>query len=207
MKKVDVIISPIIGFIIGAVFFGVLKNIGFKIPYSWLMPFVMPPLSLLGMFVVFTLGKKFLFIYQAGKFALSGALTTFVDLGVLNGLIWISGIAAGPLYPVFKSISFIIAVIHSYIWNKYWTFERRKEPSGPKEFSKFLLTATVGFIINVGTASSVVNVIGPQFGIGLKLWANIGAFVATFVGMTWNFIGSKFWVFKHKSEIQNRSIQ
>jgi len=48
---------------------------------------------------------------------------------------------------------------------------------------------------------------GSQFGLSLPIWANIGAVAASFIGTIWNFIGSKFWVFKHKSEIQNRSIQ
>ena len=196
MKKSDAIISFIIGFVIGSVFLGILKNIKIDVPYSWLIPVIFPFLSLLGMFIVSTLGRKFLVFLQVGKFALVGALNTFVDLGVLNLLIWFSGIAAGPLYSIFKGISFLIATIHSYIWNKYWTFGKKETGFASKEFTKFLIVTTIGLFLNVSIASLIVNIIGPKFGVSEKIWASVGAFTATLFAWVWNFIGSKFFVFK-----------
>lgn len=196
MKKRDGIISFILGFLIGVFFFIVLKNVEVEIPYLWLIIPVFPFLSLLGMYLVSFLGKRFLIIYQAGKFALVGALNTFVDLGVLNILIWISGIATGLWYSVFKGISFLVAVINSYFWNKRWTFEKKGELFVPGEFSKFLVVTVIGLLLNVGIASLVVNVVGPQFGISIKLWASVGAVVATLTAWIWNFLSSKFIVFK-----------
>ncbi|MBU4298691.1 GtrA family protein [Patescibacteria group bacterium] len=196
MKKTDAKISIIIGFLIGVFFFIILKNIGIKIPYLWILMIVFPPLSLLGMFIISLLGKRFLIILQIGKFLLVGALNTFIDMGVLNILIWISGIASGVWYSIFKGISFLIATTNSYLWNKHWTFEKRKEVFAPGEFSKFLILTTIGFSINVGIASFVVNVIGPQLGLGAKIWANVGAFTAVLVAWFWNFLGAKFIVFK-----------
>lgn len=196
MKKTDAIISVIIGFLIGVFFFVILKNIGIEIPYSWLLVIIFPSLALLGMFIVSFLGKKFLIIYQAGKFMLVGALNTFIDLGILNILIWFSGIASGSWYPVFKGISFLFATTNSYFWNKHWTFEKRKRVFAPGEFSKFLVVTTIGFSINVGIASVIVNVMGPQFGITDKMWATIGAFAAALISWIWNFLSSKFIVFK-----------
>ena len=196
MKKTDAIISAVIGFLIGVFFFIIIKNIGIEIPYTWLLLIIFPPLALLGMFVVSFLGRKFLIIYQAGKFMLVGALNTFIDLGTLNILIWFSGIVAGPWYSVFKGISFLVATTNSYFWNKHWTFRKRERFFAPGEFSKFLVVTTIGLSINVGIASVVVNIIGPQFGMGTKMWANVGAFTAVLVAWGWNFLGSKFVVFK-----------
>jgi len=196
MKKVDAIISTIIGFLIGAFFFIGLKNIGKSFPYSWLLLIVFPPLALLGMFLASFIGKKLLIIYQAAKWVLVGALNTFIDLGVLNGLIWISGIATGLLYSVFKGSSFLLATLNSYFWNKHWTFAKRETVFSSREFSKFLLVTTIGLFINVGIASFVVNIIGPQYGIGEKMWANVGAFIAVLIAWVWNFLISKFIVFK-----------
>jgi len=148
------------------------------------------------MFIVSSLGKKFLIILQAGKFVLVGAFNTFIDLGVLNILIWISGVASGAWYSVFKGISFLIAVTNSYFWNKHWTFEKRKEAFVPGEFSKFLAVTAIGLFINVGIASFIVNVIGLQFEVSKAMWATIGAFTATFFAWIWNFLSSKFIVFK-----------
>lgn len=196
MKKSDAIISIIIGFLNGIIFLGILKNIKVEIPYIWLLPIVGPLAAFFGMRIASYIGRKILIVLQAARFLLVGTLNTFVDLGILNILIWISGIAAGPLYSVFKGISFIIATIHSYIWNKYWTFEKKEKAPGPKEFSKFLVITAVGFFLNVGIASLVVNVIGPQFGITQTAWASVGAFTATIFAWIWNFLGSKFVVFK-----------
>lgn len=196
MKKTDAIISFIIGFLIGVFFLIILKNIGIEIPYTWLLPIIFPPLALLGMFIVSFLGRRFLIIFQAGKFALVGAFNTFIDLGILNILIWSLGIASGIWYSVFKGISFLIATTNSYFWNKHWTFEKRKRLFAPGEFSKFLAVTTVGLFLNVGIASVVVNVIGPQLEITEKIWATIGALTATLIAWLWNFLSSKFIVFK-----------
>ena len=196
MKKIDALISAIIGFSIGVFFFIVLKVIDVKVPYSWLLIVIFPPLTVLGMYVASLIGKRFLVILQAARFALVGAFNTFVDLGILNLLIWISGVATGPLYPVFKGIAFLVATVNSYFWNKYWTFGKVKEAPVPKEFSKFLATVTIGLFLNVGIASLVVNVVGPQFGITERIWASVGAFTATLFAWIWNFIGVKFFVFK-----------
>lgn len=195
MKRTDGAISFIIGLLIGIFSFIVVKTIGIDIPYRWLLIVVFPPLSLLGMIVVSLVGRKFLFILQAGRFALVGALNTFIDLGVLNLLIFVSGISVGIFYSVFKGLSFLAAAVNSYYWNKHWTFSKPGN-AGAVEFTKFLVTVIIGFFLNVGIASSVVNLIGPQFGVSEKIWASVGAFAATLIAWVWNFIGSKFFVFK-----------
>lgn len=118
-----------------------------------------------------------------------------LDLGILNLLIHFSGISSGFNYSLFKGTSFFIAVINSYFLNKYWTF---RSASGPQsvEFLKFILVNLAGFVINVGSASLVVNYIGVPAGISKELWANIGALSSVFISLFWNFIGMKFLVFK-----------
>ena len=196
MKKIDAIISIIIGFLIGVFFFIALKNIWKSFSYGWLLLIIFPPLTLTGMFIASCIGKKFLIVLQAAKWVLVGALNTFIDLGVLNGLIWISGIATGLSFSVFKGISFLLATLNSYFWNKHWTFRKREKIFAPREFSKFLVVTTIGLFINVGVASFVVNIIGPQYGMTEKMWANVGAFIAVLIAWIWNFLVSKFIVFK-----------
>ncbi len=138
-------------------------------------------------------------IKQAGKFILVGILNTLIDLGVLNLLIFITGISAGFGYSAFKGISFIVDVINSYILNKFWTFKSAGDTGRAREFGQFFVVSAIGFGINVGVASLVVNVIGNPFafsGISNTLWANVGALTATFCAMVWNFVGYKFIVFK-----------
>ena len=195
MKKIDGIIAAIIGFLDGIFLFFILRNIEVDIPYAWSLPIVLAILCWFGMFVASAIGKKLPILLQIARFFLVGTLNTFIDLVVLNILIWIFGIAIGLFYSVFKAISFLGATINSYFWNKFWTFGK-KETVSPKEFFKFLIVTSIGLLINVGIASLVVNAIGPQFGLTEKIWATFGAIVAAFGAFVWNFLGSKFVVFK-----------
>ena len=97
---------------------------------------------------------------------------------------------------LFKGISFLVATVNSYLWNKHWTFEKKEKAFVPKEYIKFLVIVTIGLLINVIIASLLVNIFSPPFGIEKKFWANLGAFLAIFVSAGWNFLGAKFIVFK-----------
>ncbi len=199
MKKVDIVLALISGEVIAWFFYSILKNLdlGVEVNYlSWILAISFPLISLFALWIASLLGKKFLWIFQIAKFLLIGAMATLVDLGVLNILIMVSGVAVGFSYSVFKGISFIVATAAKYFGDKFWAFEKMEKSGMGKEFSKFFLVTLIGLAINVGAASLVVNMIGPQFGMNDKIWANIGGVVAAFVGFAWNFLGYKFLVFK-----------
>ncbi|MDI6591959.1 MAG: GtrA family protein [Patescibacteria group bacterium] len=195
MKRIDIILALLIGEIIAWFFLGILKNIEIEIKFlSWILVISFPILALSGIWIAWFLKEKFLWIFQAAKFLLVGAVATLVDLGVLNLLIWISGIATGFLYSIFKGFSFILATCSKYLGDKFWAFEKMERMG--KEFVQFFAVTLIGLGINIGAASLIVNVAGPQFGLTEKIWANIGAILAAFVSAVWNFLGYKFLVFK-----------
>ena len=202
IAKKDAVISLIIGFLIGVFFLisvRVIKidlNWGWDEKLDWFLLVLLPVLCYLGMIFASIFKNRLLIIYQFLKFGLVGALNTFIDFGILNGLILLTSTATGIYFSIFKGISFLFAAVNSYFWNKHWTFEKKENVFSSNEFLKFIGVTLIGFLLNVGTASLIVNVVGPQYGIGENLWANIGAFAAVFVGFGWNFVGSKFIVFK-----------
>lgn len=195
-RKIDILSALIIGEVSAWLLLVISKNMSLTFNYLWLFPIILPILSLAGLWVSFWLGRKFLIIFQAAKFILVGILNTLIDLGVLNFLILISEINKGLGFSVFKGISFTVAVINSYFWNKFWTFKKSKTTKTGKEFIQFIIVSLIGFGLNVGSASLIVNIIGPQFGLTEKIWANVGATGATALSMVWNFVGYKFIVFK-----------
>lgn len=195
MKLRDIIAGLIIGEASALLILIIFKNLKIEVIPIWSLAIILPVLSLVGLQIAFLLARKFIILWQFAKFGLVGVLNTLIDLGVLNLLIFFSGITSGLGYSVFKGISFVVAVVNSYFWNKYWTFEKGGEVK-TGEFLQFFIVAGLGFAINVGTASLIVNIIGPQFGLSDKIWANIGAIIATLAGMIWNFLGYKFIVFK-----------
>ena len=132
------------------------------------------------------------------KFLLVGVLNTGIDFGVLNLLMFSTGITSGIYYSVFKAISFICSVTNSYIWNKRWTFKKGKSLE-KKEFSKFFIISLMSFGVNIGVASILVNIIGPVGGVSSYIWANISALAAAGFTTLINFFGYKYLVFKDKS--------
>lgn len=199
MKKSDIIYPLIIGEAIALIFLGISSSLDLPPIVNNLakyFPLILPLLSVFGIFIASFLGRKIPVLFQLAKFVLVGALNTFVDLGVLNLLMFVFSVSIGWLYSIFKAISFTCSVVHSYFWNKFWTYGKKETGVEAKELGKFFLIAGIGFILNVGIASFVVNIIGPQFGLSVKIWANIGAIIATVCVFMWNFLGYKFLVFK-----------
>ncbi|HCM36935.1 MAG: hypothetical protein A3J30_04270 [Candidatus Wildermuthbacteria bacterium RIFCSPLOWO2_02_FULL_47_9c] len=204
MSKKDLYASSAIGFL-AAFFLLAIKYSGNIaalriIPYLETALLLFPAFAVLGIKIAALLGRKFVTLFQGAKFLLVGGLNTFMDLGVLNLLIAASGITAGIGFSVFKGFSFLIAVANSYLWNKYWTFRGKTMAQDfveqGKEFAQFLVVSGIGFFLNVGSASLVVNFINPQFGLSERAWPTVGALVGTLVVMTWNFLGYKLIVFR-----------
>lgn len=198
MKKIDIILALITGEVVAWLFLNMFKGIealaGIK-ALGWILPIAFPIMAVIGLWITYLIGKKYLFVFQLGKFCLAGAFFTVIDVGLLDVLVLLSGFNSGLIYSLFKGISFIIATIVKYVGSKFWVFEGSGGELGT-QIGKFFLVTAIGFGINVGVASLVVNIIGPQFSLTSKIWANAGAIIATFVAMTWNFIGYKFIVFK-----------
>lgn len=187
------------GLLIGLLALPVLLNLNFAgiLGDSWLallgFALGLAILTAAGMLVALSLSKSLPILLQLAKFIVVGVLNTLVDLGVLNLLIFVAGITLGPLYVVFKSISFVAAVSNSYVWNKYWTFESGNKDT--KEIAQFFAVSIVGFFINVGIASAIANFVSIA-GFSDQLMANVGALSGTILGLIWNFLGYKFVVFK-----------
>ncbi len=214
INKKDIIATVAIAEIDAVLILIILRNLGIDTPliisektgidpslllslfFAFFLLTILPTLAICGICVASFLGKKILSIFQFAKYFLAGTLNTFIDLGVLSLLMAIFGVSAGLHYSIFKAISFTFAVVNSYFWNKLWTFEKKETKVSSKEFSQFYLVTGVGFLMNVGIASLVVNVVNPQFGMSKELWAMTGGIVAAVSVCAWNFLGYKLIVFK-----------
>lgn len=162
----------------------------------------------LGLRIAFLIGQKISIIYQIAKFAIIGVANVLVDLGVLSLLtiffgwqfkIQASTVLFGAItfYSLYKSISFIIANINSYLWNKHWTFNQGKRKQTKSEFVQFFAVSIVGFLINVFVASVVFKIIlGSLTNYNTGQLGLLGAAAGSIAGLAWNFIGYKLWVFK-----------
>ncbi len=133
------------------------------------------------------------------KFFAVGLLNTFIDLGILNLLIFTTGLAhkEGVLYGIFKAISFSAAVINSYYFNKLWVFKGQGQKKEGIQFSTFLLISIIGGIINVSVATIVFTCV-PVIFVPPTIWPTISALCGSLTAFTWNFLGYNYIVFKGK---------
>lgn len=198
------------GLLIGLLILPVLKTAKPEI-YSRFVLVIVPFFLLatpLGLRIAFFLGKKVAIIYQVAKFGLIGVLNTLVDLGVLALVTLLFSsyfkieskdalVAGVSFYSLYKALSFIVANVSSYFWNKYWTFDQGKKKQTRSEFIQFFAVSVVGFLINVFVASIVFKtILGSLVGMTSGQLGLIGAAVGSIAGLAWNFIGYKLWVFK-----------
>ncbi len=124
--------------------------------------------------------------HQAVRFGMVGVINTGVDLGSY----WIMT----RLIPVFanahvlaKAISYTLGVLNSYFWNRNFTF--RSQVRSPKRFFLFFFINLLAVGINSGIMAIALH------GFHFPEW--VGLVMATLVTMSFNFVSSKFVVFKN----------
>lgn len=204
----DLKFSFLAGFLIGLLAMPVVKAAQpelYKSIFFTIIPFFFIATPL-GAVIAFRLSQKISIIWQIAKFGVIGVLNTVVDLGFLSFLTFSAKsylninttdafMASLTFYSLFKGLSFIVANINSYYWNKYWTFGENIKKSS-SEIIQFFVVSILGFIINIVTASYVFGSINPFGTLNPDQWGLIGAAVGSIAGLLWNFIGYKLWVFK-----------
>ena len=165
----------------------------------WVLPVATPVIFFVGIVVAKFLSKIVSLFYQLAKFLEIGVLNTLVDMGVLNFLVSISGVTAGATLGAFNTLSFSLAVVNSYFWNKFWTFNKESKAGGGKEFTSFIIVSVIGWAINTGIVVLGTTYLAAKDSFSAGAWVNIMKIAATFIAMAWNFVGYKFIVFKAKN--------
>ena len=204
--KKDYVLISVIGLLLALLVLPVLKNLdvsfwNFSLPAVFGLIIAAVAAANAGLFAADWLGQRIFFVWQFAKFAAVGALNTLIDLGILNVLLAFSSVHAGWGFAGFKAISFVVANVNAYFWNKHWVFVGTGNGRGTVQYAQFLAVSTIGLLLNDGAASLVVNFLARPENISAPLWANIGALTATFVSLIWNFLGYKFVVFKSKTAV------
>lgn len=203
-KKTDAFYSALLGALIGALAPFILTNLKAHLSFQNYLFLIFAVMAPIGLYIFYLLSAKMHALYQVGKFGIVGSANFFVDLGVFNLIIYFSDAHARSLFSVltvavttwtvFKGISFLVASVNSYFWNKFWTFEQSKTDKISSEYAQFLIISFIGFLVNV-TIFSIVFALRPA-GLAESLWGTVGVVSGTVAGLAVNFIGYKFWVFK-----------
>ena len=197
MQKSDLGYSFAIGLVVGLFLLPILVNTDL---YSKLSAPLLLVFLFAGLPIIFTIGlafagfisKKIPLFWQFAKFAQVGVLNTAIDFGILNLLIFATGITSGLSIIPLNAISFSTAIINSFFWNEKWVFKAKKEAN----FITFVIVTLIGLAINSGIVYAITTFVPPTFVDSQKLWANLAKVLATGISLVWNFTGYRLIVFK-----------
>lgn len=134
---------------------------------------------------------------QFVRFAVVGVVNTAINFAVLNLLSHLTGIKSGPHVIYLTVIAFAVALANSYFMNDYWVFKDEGHHEGGRKFSLFLTVSLIGAGLNSLVVYLVTTFVHPMFGLSETLWLNFANLCGVGVGLVWNFIGYKIFVFKN----------
>ena len=124
------------------------------------------------------------------KFAIVGGIGFIIDTGTLSLLVFALQLGEGRRRLLAKAISFTLAVISNFFWNRRWTYpESRSKPFG-KQLLQFFSLNLIGLGINLLVFGLVDSLLTPIIGHVLALYA--AQVAAVCVAMIWNFLANRF---------------
>lgn len=188
MKTNDVVFAIVSGLAVAWIALDFFAKLG------WVFFIVLPILAVAGLWLAEFLGKKFLFIHQAGKFFLVGAFADVIDIKVFQFLFFLA-----PFSLAFKAISFLVAMAIKYWINKHWAFSAEglhgitPEKYNVREIRDFSLVTAVGLLLNVVSFYFFGKI---ETGLPHETWTELSIILAALVAAVSNFLGYKFIVFK-----------
>ncbi len=133
--------------------------------------------------------------YQTGGFFEKNILFRYVAAGLTGagtqiGLLYIFTDLVKIWYIYSSIIAFIVAIIVSFLLQKFWTFKDRTTQQIHHQAIKYLATAITGLIVNTVLMYLFVDLIG--------IWYILAQIIIGAIIMVFNFLMYKFVVFKKK---------
>lgn len=124
-------------------------------------------------------------IKRVSKFAAIGVLNTGIDIAIFAALVYA---LRWPSLPA-QCVSYFLAFLNSYWWNRRWTFGMRERGSA-RELLKFAAVNALSFLCATGALVAAEQAAGLA-PIAAKL-------VSVAASLAVNYAGSKLWVFRQR---------
>jgi putative flippase GtrA len=133
------------------------------------------------------------------RFAIVGAFGFVVDFSAFN--LFRSGIGISP--EVSSMLSFTVAVISNFIWNRYWTYPDSRSKPVIGQLVQFFVVNVVGLGIRTGVFIVINRPLVRFFediSIPLPFEAhvfgeNLALAIVVVIVMFWNFFINRFWTY------------
>jgi putative flippase GtrA len=127
------------------------------------------------------------------RFGLVGVAGYLVDSGVLYAAL---GLGVGTT--VGRVVSFLSAVLATWLLNRKFTFERPAHGHGVsallREWIKYLAAMSVGGLLNLATFAAIMATNTYHWSLPA-----LGVAAGSLVGMLANFAGAKWWVYRQRA--------
>jgi putative flippase GtrA len=122
------------------------------------------------------------------KFMVVGTVGFVVDFGTLNLLVLLAG------FPVLvaNTISFSLAVISNYTWNRFWTYPDSRSKPVRSQLVQFVVVNVAGLGINTLVLATLTPLFTRMIG---ELGYNIAKAIATVIVLFWNFFVNRYWTY------------
>ncbi len=113
-----------------------------------------------------------------------------------------SAVIGVPAVPA-SVISFILAVVSNFIWNRYWTYPDSRSKTVTRQIVQFVLVSLVGLIIRTPLFAYLELLLVPlaeKYLPGapftpLTIGHNVSLAIAIVVVMLWNFVANRYWTY------------
>lgn len=137
------------------------------------------------------------------KFAFVGVTGTIVDFGLMNLFSLVFGL---PLVWA-QALSFSIAVVNNFLWNRYWTYPDSRTKAAHFQLIQFALINVVGITIRTPLISWLDPIIlkllnGWQLTLPLEnnvISQNAALACSIGVVMLWNYFANRYWTYSDVS--------
>jgi putative flippase GtrA len=133
------------------------------------------------------------------KFAFVGVTGTIVDFGIMNLLRIVFSL---PLIWS-QAISFSVAVINNFLWNRYWTYPDSRSKAPYRQLLQFVLINIVGIVVRTPLVTwfdkLILNFLDKNnLTLPLENYIisqNVALTGAIAIVLLWNFFANRYWTY------------
>lgn len=151
------------------------------------------------------------------KFAFVGVTGTIVDFGLMNLLRLVVGLSLVWS----QGISFTIAVINNFLWNRYWTYPDSRSKKTSHQLIQFSIINIIGITIRTPLISwldqLLLNLLDrSSLELPLENYVisqNLALAISVGVIMLWNYFANRYWTYNDvkgnddSSDVKHKQLQ
>ncbi len=144
-------------------------------------------------------------IWQFVRFGLVGCLNTTIDLLVLNCLLWLWPGQGTARLLLANTIAYAFGALNSFVFNRYWTFQRTGRPNA-REGARFILVTLAAIVCNDLLLWFMGNILHPAH-LNPTLWTNSSKVAAIGGTILVSYLGMRLWVFVQSSHEKQHVLE